>query len=108
MKYIIFTITAVLLFAAAAFAQGDARGAKTSFKDTRDGQVYGIKKIGNLTWMKENLRYDFPDESWCYNDEEKACSNLGMLYTFDAAKKACPTGWRLPTDFELMTIVMVS
>ncbi len=104
MKNIIFTITTVLLFAAAAVAQGGGQGTKTSFKDKRDGQVYGIKKVGNLTWMKEKLRYDFPDESWCYNDDENSCTDLGMLYTFDAAKKACPTGWRLPTDNDWMDL----
>lgn len=100
MKNIIVVIAALLLFASADFGQG----VKTSFKDSRDGEVYGIKKIGNLTWMKENLRYDYPDESWCYNDDEQSCSDLGMLYTFDAAKKACPAGWRLPTDNDWMDL----
>lgn len=35
--------------------------AKTSFRDARDGQVYGIAKVGNLTWMNENIRFDVPD-----------------------------------------------
>ena len=91
-----------LLVAGIAAAQKPS--AKTSIKDTRDGQVYGIKKVGNLTWMKENLRYDFPDESWCYDDEEEACSELGMLYTYNGALKACPTGWRLPTDNDWMDL----
>ena len=104
MKNIIFAIVAFLLFAPAAFAQGAAQNAKTSFKDTRDAQVYGIKKVGNLTWMTSNLRYDYPDESWCFNDEERSCTELGMLYTFDAAKKACPIGWRLPTDNDWMDL----
>ena len=51
-----------LLVAGIAAAQKPS--AKTSFKDTRDGQVYGIKKLGNLTWMKENLRYDMRDDSY--------------------------------------------
>ncbi len=72
--------------------------AKTSFTDPRDGQVYGIKKVGNLTWMKENLRFDVPDDSWCFDDDEENCAELGRLYTFQAALKACPVGWRLPTD----------
>lgn len=85
-----------LLFAGFILAQKPA--AKTSFKDARDGQVYGIKKIGNLTWMKENLRYDMRDDSVCYDDDDEACTELGMLYTFNGALKACPAGWRLPTD----------
>ena len=71
---------------------------KTSFTDPRDGQVYGIKKLGNLTWMKENLRFDVPDASWCFDDNDENCGELGRLYTFQAALKACPSGWRLPSD----------
>ena len=72
--------------------------AKTSFTDPRDSEVYGIKKVGNLTWMKENLRFEVPNASWCFDDDEENCAELGRLYTFQAALKACPTGWRLPTD----------
>lgn len=77
---------------------------KTSFKDPRDGQVYDIAKIGNLTWMKDNIRFDVPDESYCFDDDENACAELGMLYTYAGAWKACPTGWRLPTDNDWMDL----
>lgn len=78
--------------------------AKTSFRDARDGQVYGIAKVGNLTWMKENIRFDVPDESYCFDDDENACADLGMLYTYAGAWKACPTGWRLPSDNDWMDL----
>jgi len=78
--------------------------AKTSFRDARDGQVYGIAKVGNLTWMKENMRYDMRDESVCYDDDDEACAELGMLYTYAGAWKACPTGWRLPSDNDWMDL----
>jgi uncharacterized protein (TIGR02145 family) len=71
---------------------------ETSFTDSRDGQIYGIKKLGNLTWMKENLRFNFSNASWCYDDDDNNCAELGRLYTFQAALKACPVGWRLPSD----------
>jgi len=78
--------------------------AKTSFKDPRDGEVYGIKKLGNRTWMKENLRYDMGNDSICYDDDGENCAEFGMLYTFNGAMKACPTGWRLPSDNDWMDL----
>ncbi|MEQ1923319.1 MAG: FISUMP domain-containing protein [Pyrinomonadaceae bacterium] len=100
MKTITIFIGAFLLLTSVAFAQG----AKASFKDPRDGQVYGVKKVGNLTWMKQNLGYDMRDDSICYDDDDEWCSELGMLYTFDGALKACPIGWRLPTDADWMDL----
>ncbi len=100
MKTITLTLAAFLLLTSTTFSQG----AKTSFKDPRDGQVYGIKKVGNLTWMKQNLGYDMRDDSICYDDDDEWCSELGMLYTFDGALKACPIGWRLPTDADWMDL----
>jgi uncharacterized protein (TIGR02145 family) len=68
------------------------------FTDPRDGHVYGIKKLGNLTWMKENLRFNVPNASWCFDNDGENCAELGRLYTFQSALKACPFGWRLPSD----------
>jgi hypothetical protein len=78
--------------------------AKTNFTDPRDGEVYDVKKVGNLTWMKENLRFDVPNASWCFDDDEENCAELGRLYTFQAALKACPAGWRLPTDSDWLDL----
>jgi uncharacterized protein (TIGR02145 family) len=70
----------------------------SSFTDPRDSEVYGIKKVGSLTWMTDNLRFEVPNASWCFDDDEGNCAVLGRLYTFQAALKACPAGWRLPGD----------
>ncbi len=102
MKRTIAMISTVLVFVGSTLAQKPS--VRTSFRDTRDGQVYGIKKIGNLTWMKENLRYDMRDDSICYDDDDEACAELGMLYKFDGALKACPALWRLPTDNDWMDL----
>ena len=72
-----------------------------SFTDSRDGQSYDIVKIGDLTWMAENLNFA-TEGSACPDGDTRNCKRLGRLYTWAEAKSVCPDGWRLPTkeDFE--------
>lgn len=75
-----------------------------TLKDPRDGQVYKTIKIGNHVWMAENLNYTITD-SWCYENSQTNCQEYGRLYTWESAKKGCPTGWHLPTDSEWSTLI---
>ena len=50
--------------------------------------------LDGKTWMTENLNKTTKD-SWCYNNSADSCNKYGRLYTWDAAKKACPNGWHL-------------
>ena len=71
---------------------------KKEFTDHRDQQKYPMLKINNRWWMGKNLNFKTSNSS-CYNNQDE-CSDLGMLYTWDDAKTACPKNWRLPSEEE--------
>ena len=72
----------------------------TTLTDKRDGQTYKVKKMRDgKVWMTENLNYDM-NVSWCYDSSYSNCSKFGRLYIWEAAKRACPPGWHLPSDDE--------
>ena len=92
---------------------------------TYSGKVYHTVKIGNQTWLKENLdvgvmiqstanqRNNGTIEKYCYDNDTANCSKYGGLYQWDeamaydtteGAKGICPTGWHIPTWAEFDTL----
>lgn len=70
------------------------------FTDPRDGQVYRTIKVEGREWFAQNVNYEIPGHSWCYEDKDSYCSRSGRLYDLEGARQACPEGWHLPRDRE--------
>ena len=105
---------------------------KETMTDSRDGHTYKIVKIGNQTWMAENLNYK-TEHSSCASDADSGCVKFGRKYTWASAmgipetfngndekcnscekipvmypvQGVCPVGWHLPTKKEWDTLIDV-
>ncbi|SMG34357.1 fibrobacter succinogenes major paralogous domain-containing protein [Fibrobacter sp. UWB13] len=92
-----------IFFAIAAFAFL-LTACSESFTDSRDGRSYNVVKIGDLTWMVENLNYE-TETSACPDGDSRNCKRMGRLYTWAEAKTVCPEGWRLPTSADFAELI---
>lgn len=88
--------------------------------DPRDGNTYPFKIIGTQKWMAANLAwlpavspstdgsqkspsyyvYDFKGKIVAAAKGTANYTTYGVLYNWEAAKKACPEGWHLPSQEE--------
>ena len=71
--------------------------------DERDGNTYRTVVVNGYTWMAENLRY-IPSDSKQSIPVEDGCEIAGRFYTKEAAKTACPAGWKLPDSIAVNSL----
>ncbi len=72
--------------------------------DMRDNKTYALAQVGSKLWMAQDINYELAN-SECYNETAANCTTYGRLYTFNAAQKACPPGWHLPSRDEASTVI---
>ena len=76
----------------------------TALRDI-DGNAYRVVERAGQLWMAENLRTTrtpsgSPLTTHAPDDDAGNIEAYGLLYDWDEAQRACPTGWRLPSDAE--------
>jgi len=87
--------------ALASFTKPENFDDSREFFDSRDGHVYKLLDYADKVWLVGNLSYAGKELSFarCY-DNSRSCDEFGRLYNYESAKKACPAGFRLPSQEE--------
>lgn len=72
--------------------------------DQRDQKGYKIAEIAGKRWMTENINFATKGYFCQTETSDDMCAAYGGFYTYAGALKACPDGWRLPTEAEVTAL----
>lgn len=73
-----------------------------TFEDPRDDKEYYYSMIGELDWMRQNLAWTGAGVP--FHGCAVMTDVFGRYYSWEDAQTACPPGWRLPTDAEVVAL----
>lgn len=71
-------------------------------KVTVDGTAYYYTSHNGLDWFRNNLAN--PSYGASHSNADAMLNVFGNFYSYEEAVKACPEGWRLPTDAEWVAL----
>jgi uncharacterized protein (TIGR02145 family) len=125
-----YVISVAIIFQSLSCSEDDGDSSPTETISDIEGNVYQTVKIGQQTWMAENLKVtkyrngdaigttSAPDQDifsevapayqWPYNGIMSNADKYGRLYTVSAmsdSRGVCPNGWHVPTDDEWTEVV---
>jgi len=76
------------------------------FTDPRDNKIYNTITLNNeKEWLAKNINFVTKDGSFLYDNDISNGEKYGRLYTREAALKACPPGWKLPTATDWKNLI---
>jgi uncharacterized protein (TIGR02145 family) len=80
--------------------------------DTRDGQIYPVKRIGQKVWMLQNLNFN-SSASKAYDNDPTNTPIYGRLYypsigiPNSTTVSGAPSGWKLPSSNDWKQLVAI-
>lgn len=81
---------------------------------TLHGRNYNVCSIGGNEWIRANLSYIERDAAGkevfgrSYAGSPAMQNLFGAFYTWEEAQKACPEGWRLPSESDWVNLLKAS
>lgn len=113
-KYYVSTASVTFVIVSDAFGRGSVSDIIHGLDETvevLDGRQYYVRNLGGQKWLGSNLAIIDRDSEEkeifgrSYMSSPAMQYVFGGYYTWNEARKACPSGWHLPTDAEWVQLL---